>query len=196
MNIKKIRKDVVQNVQLEKKQLKYSIARSIIFFLFIFFSSAVLVAQENLRVKVAFDPAEAEALLAPGTGTIKGIAYTRTKNGFGITGSKTTIVNETVYLFPFTRHLAEWYKQNSKVFKNKNKQYILSDECLKYNLHTTTDAYGSFEFKNLKPGKYLLQTKYYRSSKSWDRDYDEILMDKVVEIKSEHEVLDVKFANW
>ncbi|GAA4169291.1 hypothetical protein [Sphingobacterium ginsenosidimutans] len=165
----------------------------------IFLLSAFSVsAQLNIPPKAAFDPSEAKELLAPGSSSIKGIAYTRTKNGFGMTGTKTSITRETVYLLPFTKHLAEWDAQNSKMFKNRNKRYVLSDECLQYYLSTTTDEYGNFEFKNLKPGKYLLQTKYYMT-----HTYDGVdvgtkayLMEKKVEIKNENEVLDVKFANW
>lgn len=162
------------------------------------FSAFSLSAQLSVPPKAAFDPLEAKELLAPGSSSIKGIAYTRTKNGFGMTGSKTSITRETVYLLPFTKHLAEWDAQNSKMFKNRNKRYVLSDECLQYYLSTTTDEYGNFEFKNLKPGKYLLQTKYYMT-----HTYDGVdvgtkayLMEKKVEIKNENEVLDVKFANW
>lgn len=158
----------------------------------------VSIAQLSVPPDAPFDPAEAKELLKPGSGGIKGVAYTRTKNGFGITGTKTSIAREAIYLLPFTKHLAEWHRQNSKLIKNKKKKYVLSDECLEYYIKSVTDEYGRFEFKNLKPGKYLLQTKYYLTHyyDGVDVGTKEYFMNKVVEIKSENEIVEVKFANW
>lgn len=155
-------------------------------------------AQLSVPPDAPFDPTEAKELLQPGNATIQGLAYTRTKNGLGITGTKTSIAHETVYLLPFTKHLAEWNRQYSKFIKNRKKQYVLSEECLQFHLSTMTDEYGRFEFKHLKPGKYLLQTKYYMTHyyNGVDVGTKQYFMNKVVEIKSAQEVLKVNFDNW
>lgn len=171
--------------------------RSSLFAGILLFLSHTIQAQLSVPPKEPFDPAEAKELLEPGTSSIRGVAYTRTKNGFGITGTKTSVARETVYLLPFTKHLAEWNKQNTKVVKNIKKKYVLSDECLQYHITTVSDEYGNFEFKNLKPGKYYLQTNYYMTHyyDGVDVGTKQYFMDKVVEIISENEVLNVKFAN-
>ncbi len=94
--------------------------------------------------------------------------------------------------------MAEWHAQNSKLLRNKKKKYALSDECLQYYLTAVTDEYGKFGFKDLKPGKYLLRTKYYMPYyyDGVDVGTKQYFMNKVVKIKSENEVLNVKFVNW
>lgn len=184
--------------QLELNIVIHHAAVRILLVICVLCSGYSLQAQLSVPPKAPFDPAEAKELLEPGSSTIKGVAYTRTKNGFGVTGTKTSIARETVFLLPFTKHLAEWHKQNSKLLRNKKKQYVLSDECLQYHITTVTDEYGNFEFKNLKPGKYWLQTKYYLTHyyDGVDVGTKQYFMDKVVEIKSANEVVNVKFANW
>lgn len=124
-----------------------------------------------------------------------------------------------VTLYPLTPYFEEFIKLR-KQKENKKTVVYISDEAYKYRLETKTDAYGRFKFEKLKPGKYFLEsivplvatytyqqqtgnlntynsggyviasTPYYESFRgSYDTTSRET---KIVEVKSEGEVLEIK----
>lgn len=131
----------------------------------------------------------------------------------GVLAEKQYAQNTSIVLYPFSPFVEEWYNL-AKSFKMENA--MLSQEVMSVGLATTTDEYGNFTFKNLKPGKYFLMTSvnivktrtasekvgawvdqngyevssinnYYNVS----FDTNEIAK-KVVEIKNDGEMVDVK----
>jgi tetratricopeptide (TPR) repeat protein len=97
-----------------------------------------------------FDPALAKAALARGLSTIKGIACTRVDGGvFDARGV-------TVYLYPVTPYLEEWYDLRDKKEGKKTGVYM-STEANLYRIKAVADRDGRFVFEGLKPGKYFIQ---------------------------------------
>ena len=124
-----------------------------------------------------------------------------------------------VTLYPLTPYFEEFIKLR-KQKENKKTVVYISDDAYKYRLETKTDAYGRFKFEKLKPGKYFIEsivplvasytyqqqtgnlntynnggyviasTPYYETFRgSYDTTNRET---KIVEIKSEGEVLEIK----
>lgn len=124
-----------------------------------------------------------------------------------------------VTLFPMTPYFEEFLKLRRQKENKKTKVY-LSEEAFKYRLETTTDEYGRFKFEKLRPGKYYIEcivafaamggytqqtgvTTTYNgygnaiaSSPYYEKffyNYDSANREtKIVEIKSEGELLEIK----
>lgn len=126
--------------------------------------------------KLAFNANEAKQLLGPGNSTLKGVASFRKQHP--PLGSK-------IYLFPYTAYCEEvvkLYKEYTpkqmehsietlmaeaqlKVLTGKGLPPILPKKRIEIDpgfskiwLGAFTDAQGKFSFKNLKPGRYYLQS--------------------------------------
>lgn len=124
-----------------------------------------------------------------------------------------------VTLYPLTPYFEEFIKLR-KQKENKKTVVYISDEAYKYRLETKTDAYGRFKFEKLKPGKYFVESivplvasytyqqqtgttttyngygsaiassPYYETFRgSYDTTSRET---KIVEVKSEGELLEIK----
>lgn len=170
----------------------------------------------RLRPKIAFDSLQAKMALGLGTATIKGVAFTRpTDQGFGIKTGKKILANKiTIYLFPVTPYLAEYFRLKEMENPKKLKYAYFDPAFFAYRLSAVTNSSGEFTFPQMKPGKYYLtgslpwyesgvynkytgsgyygygRTDYY-TPQQYRNDYSEPL-EKYVEIKSEGQVLNVK----
>ncbi|UOE46572.1 hypothetical protein MTO98_19400 [Mucilaginibacter sp. SMC90] len=111
--------------------------------------------------EAAFDSLQAKKMLARGTATIKGVAFTKIKNSLGFS----PLMAERIYanqikvvLLPVTPYFEEWHKLRDKKENLKKKRYVyLSDEAYRYRLEAITNSKGKFTFPEMKPGKYFLQ---------------------------------------
>ena len=117
---------------------------------------------DTVRVyaKTPFDTAAAKIALARGTGTIKGVAFTKPKTGFSY---KAPFANKiyankiTVLLFPVTPYLLEYLEVKKKENPKKLKFAYIDPYALRYHLEAVTNSTGEFTFPEMKPGKYYLE---------------------------------------
>lgn len=121
-----------------------------IFFLII---SNCIFAQKKIEYvypKTAFDKTVvAELFDNTGTGTIKGIAMLKGKHvGYFM----------QVSLFPLTDYFSEYLELEKQFGTKGKKRASISPEALSYRIITKVNGNdGSFEFTNLKPGKYYIE---------------------------------------
>lgn len=170
----------------------------------------------RLRPAITFDSLQAKQALGLGTATIKGVAFTRpTNQGLGIKTGKKILANKiTIYLFPVTPYLAEYFRLKQLENPKKLKYAYFDPAFFYYRLTAVTNSAGEFTFPQMKPGKYYLtgslewyetgvynkytgsgyygygRTDYY-TPQQYRNNYVEPL-EKYVEIKTEGQVLEVK----
>lgn len=118
--------------------------------------------KDSVRVyypDVAFDSLEAKKMLAKGTSSIKGIAYTKAKSKMGLKVGQRIYANQIkVVLLPVTPYFEAWYKLRKEKENLKKRRYVyLSAESYSYRLEAITNSDGEFTFPEMKPGKYFLQ---------------------------------------
>jgi hypothetical protein len=167
--------------------------------------------------QTAFDSLAAKSMLARGTGTIKGIAYTKAKNNMGFKAGQRIYANKMkVVLLPVTPYFEAWYKLRKEKENLKKRRYVhMSNEAYKYRLEAISNSDGKFTFPEMKPGKYFLQgfleytyngsyneytgsgynsyggrTNYYQQ-KHYTLNYEDRI-EEFVEIKSDGEIVKVK----
>ncbi|PWS33451.1 hypothetical protein [Pedobacter paludis] len=117
--------------------------------------------------QVPFDSLQAKSMLALGTSSIEGVAFTKPKSSFGYKAPlapKILATNVTVTLFPVTTYFEEWYRLRKKE-ENKKTSVYMSQEAFRWRITVQTDEYGRFKFNKMKPGKYFIQSfaSYSRS---------------------------------
>ncbi len=116
-------------------------------------------AQKNQKIslypQVTFDKELAKNQLAVGKSTIKGIVYKST-NKISLVNAKAYGGNVKVELFPVNEYFMAWYNLREKK-ENKKTNVYMSEDAYSMRIETTTDEYGRFEFKEMKPGKYFIQ---------------------------------------
>ncbi len=125
-------------------------------------------AEENTAKRIEpslpFDEDEAKNAWALGDATIKGVLYSKESKsgpGFHTIGGNAPepAIKQKVYIYPITKHFAE-YLSLKKQYKNyKGKQRIevrFDDKMINYGGYAETDEYGRFTFEKMKPGKYYL----------------------------------------
>ena len=141
-----------------------------IYFLFVFVSAFSIAKAQyvqperddtvRLYAKTPFDTTVAKMALARGTGTIKGVAFTKPKTGFGY---KAPFANKiyankiTVLLFPVTPYLLEYLDVKKKENPKKLKFAYIDPYALRYRLEAITNSSGEFTFPEMKPGNYYLE---------------------------------------
>lgn len=112
-------------------------------------------AQEQIKPvfpAVAFNKGAADSMLNNGSATLRGVVSKKNRN------PDNTYLGIVVTLFPCTDYFNEWYELQKKN-KKENRLAMMSPEAYSYRiLAKASDKDGSFEFRNLKPGKYYLQT--------------------------------------
>ncbi|MBB4807202.1 hypothetical protein HNP38_002506 [Chryseobacterium defluvii] len=122
---------------------------------FYLFGFVILVkAQESVPVFPAatFTSKQADEMLNKGTAILHGVVAKKKKN------PNNTYLGIIVTLFPCTPYFNEWHELQKKNKKGKTLA-MMSPEAYSYRIITkASDADGTFEFRNLKPGKYYLQT--------------------------------------
>lgn len=106
-----------------------------------------------------FDSLQAKQMLAKGTASIKGVAFTRAKNNLGYKSGQRILANQIkVVLLPVTPYFEAWYKLRKEKENLKKRRYVyLSKESYSYRLEAITNSDGEFTFPDMKPGKYFLQ---------------------------------------
>ncbi|RXK81494.1 hypothetical protein ESB13_21260 [Filimonas effusa] len=170
----------------------------------------------RLMAKTPFDTSYARAALAKGTGTIKGVAFQRTKNGYGMKVGKPIYArNSKILLFPVTPYFLEFLELKKKENPKKLKFAYLSKEAWFFRLEAISNSAGEFTFPDMKPGKYYLEcvlnwsttgsynrytgtgyNNYGGSTNYYTREYytrsHSDLLSKFVEITEEGQVLEIK----
>lgn len=115
--------------------------------------------KEILYPQASFDSLQAKSMLARGSATIKGIAFTKLKNNMGIKMGKRIYANQIrVILLPVTPYFNAWYQLRKDKENLRKRRYVyLSNEAYSYRLEAVTNSSGEFTFPEMKPGKYFLQ---------------------------------------
>lgn len=107
---------------------------------------------EPVLPSTTFNEAEAKNMLEPGSCTINGVVKKLQKR------PDNTYLGVEITLFPCTAYFNEWYELQKKNKKGKTFA-VMSPEAYSYRiLAKASDRDGTFSFKDLKPGKYYLQT--------------------------------------
>lgn len=169
----------------------------------------------RMMPKSPFDTLAARSALAEGTGTIKGVAFTRAKNNLQIKMGKRILANKIkILLFPVTPYLMEYLELRKKENHKKLKYVYLSPDAWRYRLEAITNSVGEFTFPKMKPGKYYIQgvlnwytqgvynrytgsgydgyyTTNYYTPEYYTNDHADLL-EKFIEVTSEGEVVEVK----
>lgn len=169
----------------------------------------------RLYAKTPFDTVAARSALAEGSGTIKGVAFTRPeKKIYGKAGKKILANKIRVLLFPVTPYLLEYLDVKKKENPKKLKFAYIHPDAWRFRLEAVTNSDGEFTFPKMKPGKYYLQgvlnwyssgyynrysgsayngygTTNYYTREHYTTDHSDLL-EKFVEITKEGEVLDIK----
>ncbi|WP_286857365.1 MULTISPECIES: hypothetical protein [Sphingobacterium] len=98
-----------------------------------------------------FNEAETARLMERGSATIEGTATLKKKgkDNFGVKGSQ-------ILLFPVTPYFTEFLELKKK-FNSRKKQATMSPVAFTYRIEGRfLDDKGTFQFTNLKPGKYYV----------------------------------------
>ncbi|MGE8292998.1 MAG: hypothetical protein ACN6ON_15010 [Sphingobacterium sp.] len=98
-----------------------------------------------------FNEAETAGLMERGNATIEGTATLKKKgkDNFGVKGSQ-------ILLFPVTPYFTEFLELKKK-FNSRKKQATMSPVAFTYRIEGRfLDDKGTFQFTNLKPGKYYI----------------------------------------
>jgi len=98
-----------------------------------------------------FNEAETARLMERGSATIEGTATLKKKgkDNFGVKGSQ-------ILLFPVTPYFTEFLELKKK-FNSRKKQATMSPVAFTYRIEGRfLDDKGTFQFTNLKPGKYYI----------------------------------------
>ena len=100
---------------------------------------------------IPFNEAETAKLMEKGTAAIQGTATLKKKgkDNFGVKGSQ-------ILLFPVTPYFTEFLELKKK-FNSRKKQATMSPVAFTYRVEGRfLDDKGTFQFTNLKPGKYYI----------------------------------------
>ncbi|PUZ27902.1 hypothetical protein GA0116948_10668 [Chitinophaga costaii] len=169
----------------------------------------------RLFAKTPFDSLAAKQALAEGTGTIKGVAFTRPLGAYKIPSGKRIYANRIkIMLFPVTPYLLEYLDLKKKENPSKLKFAYISPEAWHYRIDAITNSDGEFTFPKMKPGKYYLEgllkwnssgsyDRYtgsgysnYNTTDYYSREYYSInhasLLKKFVEVSKDGEIVEVK----
>jgi hypothetical protein len=113
-----------------------------------------------LYPEYSFDERSHKAALIKGTATIRGVLFTKQKQGMlgnkGLLAPKIYGQGVRVTLFPATPYFMAWYNLRQKK-ENKRTVVYMSEQAFKYRIEATTDEYGRFTFEEMRPGKYFIQ---------------------------------------
>jgi hypothetical protein len=170
----------------------------------------------RLFAKTPFDTAQARRQLARGTGTIKGVAFTRPNDNtaFHIKTGKLLANKMKIVLMPVTPYLLEFLDLKKKENPKKLKFAYMSPQAWYFRLEAITNSTGEFTFPEMKPGKYYLEavlnwsqggtynkytgsayngygtTNYYTPTSYTVNHAD--LLTKFVEVTKEGEIVEIK----
>lgn len=117
---------------------------------------------EYVYPQVAFDEAAAKLQMEPGTASIRGTVSAKENKALikslNLSKSRFAYPGTVVTLMPETAYLEEWRNLQKRLQKKAMLQKAaLAGNVYCYRVLTkVTDERGSFEFRDLKPGKYYL----------------------------------------
>jgi hypothetical protein len=113
--------------------------------------------------KTPFDEALAKSALAKGNVEIKSVLVNCYGRGIGCIEGSLPVPHTKVHLFPYTPYVKESIEMQAKLRADIKKdpraakiELHFDPRLSKYSLVATTDEYGRYSFKNLKPGQYYL----------------------------------------
>lgn len=105
-------------------------------------------------LQASFDTEEAERLLEPGSGSLRGSLQLSVDKGLLRKKEAFVARNQLVVLLPMTSYMRAWekkYGSNPVVGA-----MFINPRVVDYSARVLTDTQGNFEFRGLKPGRYLL----------------------------------------
>lgn len=104
----------------------------------------------------AFDAQQATEMLTSGGASVRGRAYVISKRGL-LNQEKTYAKSRIISLFPMTPYLQAWYdRYKNDIFAGR---FELNPATSTYSARVLADDEGRFQFRGLKPGRYLLFTE-------------------------------------
>jgi hypothetical protein len=128
----------------------------------------------RLYATTPFDSTAAGTALAKGTGTIKGVAFTKPSTGFGYKAplARRIYANKIkVLLFPVTPYLLDYLAVKKKENPRKLKFAYIDPSAWRFRLEAITNSVGEFTFPDMKPGKYYLEAILPWSSSAYYDKY-------------------------
>jgi hypothetical protein len=103
--------------------------------------------------QTSFDQAATARQMRPGTCAIKGTASLKKKGKVNFPAKGSSIL-----LFPVTPYFSEFLELRRE-YNNAKKEATMSNEAFTYRVQGKfTDNQGSFEFNNIRPGRYYILT--------------------------------------
>jgi len=118
----------------------------------------LLTACAQHRLQAKFDPAEYAAYDKPGTATLSGQAFLKTRGGTVKYGA-----GDWVMLIPATNYTKEIFEEC--VLKDQTLVGDLDERAVKYHRRVRGDGEGRFKFEDLPAGAYYVLCEIY-----WDYD--------------------------
>ncbi|MFZ7095262.1 carboxypeptidase-like regulatory domain-containing protein [Luteimonas dalianensis] len=116
------------------------------------------------RIGAMYDPAQMEASMEMGNGSLRGVMGYSAKSGRSLarllSRTATAVADrEWVFLLPVTPYVQAWYDANEGILEPFYMRR-LNPEVWKYAGRVRTDTQGNFEFSGLKPGRYLVFAEF------------------------------------
>ncbi|UXA54404.1 carboxypeptidase-like regulatory domain-containing protein [Xanthomonas prunicola] len=120
-------------------------------------TAVVIEPKPNAPLQARFDTEEAERLLEPGSGSLRGKLEISIKKGMLKKNEKFVAQYQLVTLLPMSSYMRAWEKKYSK--DPSLGMIFIDGRVLPFSARAITSADGSYEFRGLKPGRYLMIAK-------------------------------------
>ncbi|NIJ92633.1 hypothetical protein FHT12_001291 [Xanthomonas campestris] len=117
-------------------------------------TAVVLEPAPNASLQARFDTEEAERLLEPGSGSLRGKLEMSINKGMLRKKEKFVARYQLVTLLPMSSYMRAWEKKYSK--DPWLGMMLIDGRVLPFSARAITSADGSYEFRGLKPGRYLM----------------------------------------
>ncbi|NSL88364.1 hypothetical protein [Chitinophaga solisilvae] len=109
---------------------------------------------EYIYPKATFDEAATDKQMDPGTSVVRGSAVVTKKGKLSMAEAGSSIL-----LFPSNAYYDEFFALRKKYPEGGKKEASMENAAFSYRIQGKfLDNIGTFEFKNLKPGKYYIMT--------------------------------------
>ncbi|MEA9886612.1 hypothetical protein VDG05_20205 [Xanthomonas campestris pv. raphani] len=120
-------------------------------------TAVVIEPKPNAALQARFDTEEAERLLEPGSGSLRGKLEMTINKGMLRKKEKFVAQYQLVTLLPMSSYMRAWEKKYSK--SPWLGMMLIDDRVLPFSARTLTSVDGNYEFRGLKPGRYLMISK-------------------------------------